>query len=144
MQQVVRSHGTATPTVAELRDRLARGIANPYRAIARDSTHLALSPTQMTALAAGAAALDANRDTVLDAVAQVLADQAAHPDPTAAAAQLAPRTAALRALTSAALAGAQHLLSPDQWARVSESIKAPFAPPKWTRDQWKGEPGGND
>ncbi|MGH9422784.1 MAG: hypothetical protein ACRD3J_22615, partial [Thermoanaerobaculia bacterium] len=65
-------------------------------------------------------------DSLVDKVANMLADTTVkNPDPMTVFAKLQPSMAEGRKQATQAISGAKAILTPDQWAKVPDSIKTP-------------------
>lgn len=132
MRMVLRGgRDGAPPTAEELRARMARAVPDPFaRVIAiNDSVGLALTDEQIVRLHALSDSLHAAADPLLDSLAATLAQASTkNPDPQYLAMKLRPRLEAARRLAAQAIKQAEHVLTPEQWAKVPQSIKMPFRP----------------
>ncbi len=130
----------APPSADELRTRLARSIPNPFERIleVNDSVGLHLTPDQVARLHALSDSLRIASDTALDSLAATLAAAAKDGDPRTLALKIRPRLEGARRLALQAVDQAKAVLTPEQWAKVPESIKTPFR----QRQQGPGGPRG--
>jgi hypothetical protein len=91
-----------------------------------DSAKLELTAEQITKLQASGDAFKVNADSLIDKVANILGDTTVKsPDPMTIFAKLQPSMADARKRATQAISEAKQILTPEQWARVPESIKTP-------------------
>jgi hypothetical protein len=111
-----------------LKARMTRLVPNAFLDIiaVNDSAKLELTPDQITRLQAGGDAFKLKADSLVDKVAQVLGDTTVkNPDPMTIFAKLQPSITEGRKLATQAINDAKVILTPEQWAKVPESIKTP-------------------
>ncbi|GJG86685.1 hypothetical protein tb265_18660 [Gemmatimonadetes bacterium T265] len=106
-------------------ERFARLVPNPVDTILALRDTLALSPAQVTALTGLRDSLRARNAPVADSLRVRLAAAQSAPDPRQAFATVAPLLQQARANAAATLEAAKAVLTPEQWARVPESVKRP-------------------
>jgi hypothetical protein len=91
-----------------------------------DSAKLALTPDQSTKLQTAGDAFKIKSDSLIDKVANILGDTTEKaPDPMTIFAKLQPSMAEGRKLATQAINDAKAILTPEQWAKVPDSIKTP-------------------
>jgi hypothetical protein len=110
---------------ADFAARFARVLPNPVTAILALKDSLQLSDDQQTRLKAIADSLDAENQFLSDSIRAQIERAGDRPDPTVLFARIRPRLAQGREQARRALEHAHEVLSPDQWARLPERIRAP-------------------
>jgi hypothetical protein len=115
------------PTVDNFRERLARAIHNTFREIleVNDSLKLELTPDQQTKLKVAGDSLQVKADTLVESLAQTLGNADKNADPMQLGMKMRSRIQEGRKLSETAIADAQKLLTPEQWAKVPKNIKEP-------------------
>jgi hypothetical protein len=111
-----------------LKARMTRLVPNAFLEIiaANDSAKLELTPDQITRLQTGGDAFKVKSDSLVDKVAAILGDTTVKsPDPMTIFAKLQPSITEGRKLATQAINDAKGILTPEQWAKVPESIKTP-------------------
>jgi hypothetical protein len=142
MRMVLRGANGGPPTFEEIRERMARAVPDPFsRIIAiNDSAGLALTAEQIVRLHALSDSLHIAADPILDSLAATLAQASTkNPDPQYLGMKLRPKIEAARRLAAQAIKQAESVLTPEQWAKVPQSIKMPFRP---YQERGPGRPGG--
>jgi hypothetical protein len=115
-------------TPEALKARMTRLVPNAFLEIiaANDSLKLELTPDQIAKLQTGGDAFKIRSDSLVDQVANVLGDTATkNPDPMTIFKKLQPTIDAARKLATQGINDSKAILTPDQWAKVPESIKSP-------------------
>lgn len=118
--------GRLTPDA--LKARMTRLVPNAFLDILaiNDSAKLELTPDQITRLQSAGDAFKVKADSLIDKVANILGDTTEKaPDPMTVFAKLQPSMTQGRKDASQAIADAKAILTPEQWAKVPESIKTP-------------------
>ncbi len=110
---------------AAFNDRFARLVPNPIDTILALRDSLALTPPQLGSLTTLRDSLRARNAPLADSLRARLAAAQSAPDPRQAFATIAPLLQRARANAAATLTAAQGVLTPEQWARVPESVKRP-------------------
>jgi len=120
--------GGRRPTAADFRERLARAVPNTFREILdlNDSLKLALTADQQAQLKVAGDSLQAKADTLIGALAQTLGNTDKNADPMQLGMKMRGKIQEGRTLAQKAVADAQKILTPDQWAKVPKSIKDPL------------------
>jgi hypothetical protein len=111
-----------------LKARMTRLVPNAFLEIiaVNDSAKLDLTPEQIAKLQSSGDALKAKADSLIDRVANMLADTTVKsPDPMTVFAKLQPSMAEGRKLATQAINESRAILTPAQWAKVPDSIKTP-------------------
>jgi hypothetical protein len=111
-----------------LKARMTRLVPNAFLDIiaANDSAKLELTADQISKLQAAGDAFKVKADSLVDRVANMLADTTVKtPDPMTVFAKLQPSMAEGRKLATQAINDAKGILTPAQWAKVPDSIKTP-------------------
>ena len=111
-----------------LKARMTRLVPNAFLEIIAidDSAKLELTPDQITKLQTAGDAFKVKSDSLVDRVASVLGDTTTkNPDPMTVFTKLQPTIAEARKLGTQAINDSKAILTPAQWAKVSESIKTP-------------------
>jgi hypothetical protein len=116
------------PTVANFRERLARAVPNTFRQILElnDSLKLELTPDQQKNLTSAGDSLQAKADTLIEALAQTLGNADKNGDPMQLGIKMRGKIQEGRKLAETAIADAQKILTPEQWAKVPKTIKEPL------------------
>jgi hypothetical protein len=124
----------------QLRERMRRGITNPfYRIIALgDSLQLGLTPEQQSRLKTFGDSLQAKIDPAIDEIAEAIAKQGKNADPQSLRVTLGRRLGEARTLIQQATKDAQQTLTPEQWAKLPADVKSPGM-----RRGGMGGPGGD-
>lgn len=110
---------------AAFNDRFARLVPNPVDTILTLRDTLALTTAQVAALTGLRDSLRARNAPLADSLRARLASAQSAPDPRQAFATVAPLLQRARANAAATLEAARGVLTPEQWARVPESVKRP-------------------
>ena len=115
------------PGADQLKERMRRGITNPfYRIIAvKDSVQLGLTEDQQARLKLLGDSLQAKIDPAIDEIAETIARQGKNADPQALRMTLGRRLGEARALVQQAMTDAQQTLTAEQWAKVPADLKSP-------------------
>ncbi|HEY0527721.1 MAG TPA: carboxypeptidase regulatory-like domain-containing protein [Gemmatimonadaceae bacterium] len=111
-----------------LKARMTRLVPNAFLEIiaVNDSAKLELTPDQIAKLQAAGDSFKVKSDSLVDKVALLLGDTTTkNPDPMTVFAKLQPSIAQGRKLATQAINDAKRILTPEQWAKVPESIKTP-------------------
>ena len=111
-----------------LKARMTRLVPNAFLDIIaiNDSAKLGLTPDQLARLQTSGDEFRLKADSLIDRVANMLADTTVkNPDPMTVFAKLQPSMAEGRKQATQGIAAARTILSPEQWAKVPESIKTP-------------------
>jgi hypothetical protein len=120
--------GRGRMTADALKARMTRLVPNAFLAIValNDSAKLELTPDQIAKLQAAGSAFQVKADSLVDRVANMLADTTVKsPDPMTVFAKLQPSLAEGRKLATQAIGDAKAILTPAQWAKVPDAIKTP-------------------
>jgi hypothetical protein len=123
---VGRGQGRLTPQA--LKARMTRLVPNAFLDIIaiNDSAKLELTPDQIAKLQSSGDTFKVNADSLIDNVANILGDTTVKsPDPMTVFARLQPSMTDARKLATQAIGEAKQILTPEQWAKVPESIKTP-------------------
>jgi hypothetical protein len=111
-----------------LKARMTRLVPNAFLDIiaVNDSAKLELTPDQIAKLQAGGDAFKVKADSLVDRVATILGDTTVKsPDPMTIFGKLQPSITEGRKLATQAINDARAILTPEQWAKVPDSIKTP-------------------
>jgi hypothetical protein len=111
-----------------LKARMTRLVPNAFLDIIaiNDSAKLDLTPDQVAKLQSSGDAFKVKADSLVDRVANMLADTTVkNPDPMTVFAKVQPSMAAGRKQATQAISEAKAILTPEQWAKVPDSIKTP-------------------
>ncbi|HEY1951203.1 MAG TPA: carboxypeptidase regulatory-like domain-containing protein [Gemmatimonadaceae bacterium] len=111
-----------------LKARMTRLVPNAFLEIIaiNDSAKLSLTPDQVTKLQTAGDAFKVKSDSLVDKVASILGDTTVkNPDPMTIFGKLQPSITEGRKLATQAINDAKAILTPEQWAKVPESIKTP-------------------
>jgi Carboxypeptidase regulatory-like domain len=127
-QQVRQIFGGANGRAATREDykaRMQRLVPNPFLATIAldDSLKLALTPEQKVQLRSQSDSLAPRVDKLVTEIADLLAGAGSNPDPQVIFARMAGKTNEGRKLAEQAIAQLQATLTPEQWAKVPESVK---------------------
>jgi hypothetical protein len=120
--------GAGRVTPEALKARMTRLVPNAFLEIiaANDSAKLELTPDQITKLQTGGDSFKVRSDSLIDRVANVLGDTTTkNPDPITIFTKLQPTIAEARKLATQGINDAKAILTPEQWAKVPDSIKSP-------------------
>jgi hypothetical protein len=123
---VGRGAGRLTPEA--LKARMTRLVPNAFFDIIaiNDSLKLELTPDQISRLQTSGDAFKVKADSMVDKVAGILGDTTVkNPDPMTVFAKLQPSMTEARKMATQGIAEAKMILTPEQWAKVPESIKTP-------------------
>jgi hypothetical protein len=112
-------------TREDYKARLQRLVPNPFLATIalNDSLKLALTAEQAARLHALSDTLAPKVDALTSDIADMLAGAGANPDPRVIFARMSGKTNEARKLGEAAIAELQSALTPEQWAKLPESLK---------------------
>ncbi len=110
---------------AAFNDRFARLVPNPLDTILALRDTLALTPQQLAVLTGLRDSLRTRNAPLADSLRTRLAAAQSAPDPRQAFATVAPLLQRARANAAATSDAARGVLTPEQWARVPESVKRP-------------------
>ena len=115
-------------TTDDFRQRLARAVPNTFREILdlNDSLKLELTPGQQSQLRIAGDSLQAKADTLIGALAQTLGSTDKNADPQQLGIKMRGKIQEGRSLAQKAIADAQKILTPEQWAKVPKTIKEPL------------------
>lgn len=129
--------GGQPPNIDSLKARMRRAVPNAFRDIlaANDSVGLALTDDQKERLRVTGDSFQVRADTLIGALAMVLANVSRNAEPMRVGQQMQGRIREGRELAVQAVRDAQKILTPEQWAKVPDRIKQPFRPRE-------GGPGG--
>jgi len=111
-----------------LKARMTRLVPNAFLDIIsiNDSAKIDLTPDQIAKLQSSGDAFKVRADSLIDKVANMLGDTTVkNPDPMTVFAKLQPSMTEGRKLATQAINEAKAILTPEQWAKVPESIKTP-------------------
>jgi LTXXQ motif family protein len=111
-----------------LKARMTRLVPNAFLDIIaiNDSAKLDLTPDQIAKLQSSGDAFKMKADSLIDKVANMLADTTVkNPDPLTVFAKIQPSMAEGRKQATEAINGAKAILTPEQWAKVPDSVKTP-------------------
>ncbi|HJP85078.1 MAG TPA: carboxypeptidase regulatory-like domain-containing protein [Gemmatimonadaceae bacterium] len=111
-----------------LKARMTRLVPNAFLDVIaiNDSAKLELTPDQIAKLQSAGEAFKVKTDSLIDKVANILGDSTVkNPDPMTVFAKVQPSIAEGRKLTAQAINDAKAILTPEQWAKVPDSIKNP-------------------
>jgi len=111
-----------------LKARMTRLVPNAFLDIIaiNDSAKLELTPDQIARLQSGGDAFKLKADSLIDKVANIIGDSTEKaPDPMTIFAKLQPSLTEGRKQATQAINDAKAILTPEQWAKVPESIKTP-------------------
>jgi hypothetical protein len=116
--------GAAGPGAGPL-SRLESTLPNPPRQVLNiaDSIALGLSPAQREVIGVAADSLDLEIKALADAVRKDLASAGANPDMMALLSRMRPRLEEARKRVERAVESTREALTPEQWARLPESIR---------------------
>ena len=120
--------GGARMNPEALKARMTRLVPNAFLDIiaVNDSAKLELTPDQIAKLQSAGDSFKIKSDSLVDKVAVLLGDTTTkNPDPMTVFAKLQPSIAQGRKLATQAINDAKAILTPEQWAKVPESIKTP-------------------
>ena len=140
MNAVFGGAGGRRPSVADFRERLARAVPNTFRQILElnDSLKLDLTPDQQAQLKVAGDSLQAKADTLVGALAQTLGNAERNADPMQLGMRMRSRIQEARALAEKAIAEAQKILTPEQWAKVPKNVKEPLQRPQGGEGGFRG------
>jgi hypothetical protein len=127
-QQVRQIFGGANGRAATREDykaRMQRLVPNPFLTTIslNDSLKLALTPEQKTTLLSLSDSLTPRVDKLVTEIADMLAGAGSNPDPQVIFARMSGKTNEGRKLAEQAIGQLQATLTPEQWARLPESVK---------------------
>jgi hypothetical protein len=111
-----------------LKARMTRLVPNAFLEIVaiNDSAKLQLTPDQIAKLQVAGDAFRVKSDSLVEKVANILGDSTVrNPDPMTVFAKVQPSIAEGRKLATQAINDAKAILTPEQWAKVPDSIKTP-------------------
>jgi hypothetical protein len=115
-------------TADALKARMTRLVPNAFLDIIaiNDSAKLDLTPDQIAKLQSSGDAFKVKADSLIDKVANMLADTTVkNPDPMTVFAKIQPSMAEGRKQATEAINEAKAILTPEQWAKVPDSVKTP-------------------
>lgn len=115
-------------TADDFRQRLARAVPNTFRDILdlNDSLKLELTPDQQSQLKTAGDSLQAKADTLIGALAQTLGNTDKNADPQQLGQKMRGKIQEARTLAQKAIADAQKILTPEQWAKLPKTVKEPL------------------
>ncbi|MDB4890048.1 MAG: hypothetical protein JWL61_1903 [Gemmatimonadetes bacterium] len=127
-QQIGRVFGGGGPggnSVEAFKTRLARLVPNPFLTTIAldDSLKLALTAEQKTKLKALSDAIAPVADKLAGEIAEILAASGNAPDPRVVGVKVQGKTAEARAMGEKAMADLKATLTPEQWAKLPDSVK---------------------
>jgi len=127
-QQIGRVFGGGGPggnSAEAFKARLSRLVPNPFLATIAldDSLKLALTPEQKTKLKALSDTIAPIADKLAGEIAEVLAQAGTSPDPRVIGVKVQGKTAEARAHGEKAMADLKAVLTPEQWAKLPDSVK---------------------
>jgi hypothetical protein len=127
-QQVRQIFGGANGRAATREDykaRMQRLVPNPFLATIalNDSLKLELTPEQKTRLLALSDSLAPRVDKLVGEIADLLASAGSNPDPQVIFARMSGKTNEGRKIAELAIAELQSTVTPEQWAKLPESVK---------------------
>ncbi|HVD60451.1 MAG TPA: carboxypeptidase regulatory-like domain-containing protein [Gemmatimonadaceae bacterium] len=116
------------PSVEDFRQRLSRAVPNTFRQILElnDSLKLDLTDDQKAKLTTAGDSLQAKADTLIGALAQQLGNADKNGDPMQLGMRMRGRIQEGRKLAETAIADAEKILTPEQWAKVPKNVKEPL------------------
>ncbi len=116
------------PSVQDFRQRLSRAVPNTFRQILdlNDSLKLELTDDQKAKLTTAGDSLQAKADTLIGALAQQLGTADKNADPMQLGMKMRGKIQEGRKLAETAIADAEKILTPDQWAKVPKNVKEPL------------------
>jgi hypothetical protein len=125
VRQIFSGPNGEPPTRESYKARMARLIPNPFVSTLDldDSLKLALTAEQKTRLHTLSDSLAPKVDQLTSAIADMLMSAGSNPDPQVMFARLSGRTAEARKMAEKAIADLQATLTPEQWAKLPESVK---------------------
>ena len=125
VRQIFGGAGGRAATRDDYRTRMQRLVPNPFlTTIAlNDSLGLGLTPEQKTRLLTLSDSLTPRVDKLVTEIADMLAGAGSNPDPMVIFARMAGKTNEGRKLAEDAIGQLQGSLTPDQWAKLPDSVK---------------------
>ncbi|HMA03640.1 MAG TPA: hypothetical protein VKP02_14830, partial [Gemmatimonadaceae bacterium] len=111
----------------DLADRLQRFLPNPASQILELKDSLALTDSQVVRLTALRDSTTASYAAIADSIRAAVSKAGSSADPARLFAAMRPHLAKGRAISRGVLQQAQSILTPEQWAKVPERIRAPGA-----------------
>ena len=145
MNAVLGGRGAARGSVGDFRERLARAVPNPFRQILdmNDSLKLELTAEQKAKLTLMGDSLQVKADTLVGALAQTLGGtDTRSADPIQLGMRMRGRVQEGQALATKAIRDAEAILTPEQWAKVPNTVKEPFRRRLDGEGGRRGPPGG--
>jgi hypothetical protein len=135
MDAVFGRPGGRRASASDFRERLNRAVPNTFRQILElnDSLKLELTPDQQARLSSAGDSLQMKTDTLISALATALAGTDRNADPTQLATRMRGRIQEGRALAETAIMEAEKILTPEQWAKLPQSVKDPV--PQGAREE---------
>lgn len=129
-RRVLQGRGGQRQSPEQLRERMQRAVPNAFREILAidDSLQLALTDDQKQQLTVAGDSFQVRADTLIGALATVLAGAEQNAEPMRVGQQMQSRIREGRELAVAAVREAQRILTPAQWEKVPPRIKQPFRP----------------
>jgi hypothetical protein len=126
VRQIFSGPNGEPPTRESYKARMARLIPNPFLSTIEldDSLKLALTAEQKTRLHTLSDSLAPRVDQLTSAIADMLMSAGSNPDPQVIFARLSGRTAEARRMAEKAIADLKATLTPAQWDKLPESVKA--------------------
>ncbi len=106
-------------------DRLGQRLPNPYDQVLALTDSLVLTPGQVTTLQSGSQAFHTRVDSLTETVRAQLKDLGANLDMTSMMGIMRRNFGTVRTIMQQALDRIQQTLTPDQWAKLPDRIKAP-------------------
>jgi len=128
MNRAFSGAGGRRLTADDFRQRLARAVPNTFRDILdlNDSLKLELTPDQQSQLKTAGDSLQAKADTLIGALAQTLGSADKNADPQQLGLKMRGKIEEARTLAQKAIADAQKILTPEQWAKLPKTVKEPL------------------
>jgi len=123
--------GPGGPSLGEsIADRFAQRFPNPFASILGMRDSLQLTTAQVTTLQTDSMTLAIQADSLKEQVTAQLRKMGNNPDPGTLVSLIRPQLIRARSLQRDAIATAQKVLTPAQWAKVPESVKTPNGGPR--------------
>jgi hypothetical protein len=130
VRQIFGGSGGQAPTREDFKARMQRLVPNPFLATIalNDSLPLALNADQVTRLRTLSDTLAPKVDRLVNEIADMLAGAGSNPDPQVIFARLSGKTTEGRKLAESAIGDLRATLTPEQWAKLPDSVKTVPAP----------------
>ncbi|HEY2026454.1 MAG TPA: carboxypeptidase regulatory-like domain-containing protein [Gemmatimonadaceae bacterium] len=125
VRQIFSGPNGQPPTRETYVARMQRLVPNPFLATLglNDSLKLALTPEQKTKLQAESDSLKPRADKLVNEIADMLAAAGSNPDPQVIFARLSGKTQEGRKMAEGAVNDLRATLTPEQWAKLPDSVK---------------------